>query len=92
MKIYATFWLKFSASTPSDLQIWQELGEGSGHCSSKRGIANESDLIVKLGVNCSREMDISLHNSRGRFVDFKSSVCASFLLSFEGFVMQKWLQ
>ena len=30
VKIYATFWLKLSASTPSDLQIWQELREGSG--------------------------------------------------------------
>ena len=28
VKIYAAFWLKLSASTPSDLQIWQELGEG----------------------------------------------------------------
>ena len=30
VKISATFWLTLSASTPSDLQIWQELGEGSG--------------------------------------------------------------
>ena len=35
VKIYATFWLIFSASTPSDLQIWQELREGLGHCLSK---------------------------------------------------------
>ena len=63
VKIYAMFWLKFSAFTPSDLQIWQEMGEGSGHCLSKRRIANESDLIVKLRLNCSREVDISLHNS-----------------------------
>ena len=63
MKIYATFWMKLPVSTPSDLQIWQELGEGSGHCLSKRRIANGSDLIAKVRVNCSREVDISLHNS-----------------------------
>ena len=52
-------------------------------------MANGSDLVVKLGVHWSREVDISLHNSGGRLIDFKLSVCASFLLSFEGFVMQK---
>ena len=34
-------------------------------------------------------MNIFLHNSGGRFIDFKLSVCAGFLLNFEGFVMQK---
>ena len=52
-----------SAFCGKDLQIWQELGEGSGHCLSKRRIANGSNLIVKVRMNCSREVDISLHNS-----------------------------
>ena len=39
VKIYATFWLIFSASTLSDLQSLQELGEGLGHCYRKRRIA-----------------------------------------------------
>ena len=30
VKIYATFWLILSASTPSDLQLLQELGDGLG--------------------------------------------------------------
>ena len=29
----------------------------------ERRIANGSDLVVRLGVDCSREMDISLQNS-----------------------------
>ena len=45
VKIYATFWLIFSASTPSDLlQSLQELGEGLGHCLSKKAHSNGSDL------------------------------------------------
>ena len=36
MKIYATFWLILSASTPSDLQLLQALGEGLAHCLSKK--------------------------------------------------------
>ena len=63
VKIYATFWLIFSAATPSDLQSLQELGEGLGHCLSKKAHSNESDLVVKLGVNCSRDVDIYLENS-----------------------------
>ena len=63
MKIYATFWLIFSASTPSDLQSLQELGEGLGHCLSKKAHSNGSDLVVNLGVDCSRDVDIYLENS-----------------------------
>ena len=37
VKIYATFWLIFSAATPSDLQSLQELGEGN--CLSKKAQA-----------------------------------------------------
>ena len=92
MKIYATFWLIFSASTPSDLQSLQELGEGLGHCLSKKAHSNGSDLVVNLGVDCSRDVDIYLENSLGRFIGFKLSVCARHLLSFVGFVTQKWLQ
>ena len=42
VKIYATFWLIFLASTPSDLQLLQELGEGLGHCISKKTHSNWS--------------------------------------------------
>ena len=63
VKIYATFWLIFSASTPLDLQLLQELGEGLGHYLSKTVHGNASDLVVKLGVDCSREVDICLQNS-----------------------------
>ena len=52
-----------SASTPSDLQSLQELGEGLGHCLSKKAHSNGSDLVVKLAVDCSREVDICLQNS-----------------------------
>ena len=62
VKIYAAFWLIFSASTPSDLQLLQELGEGLGHCLSKRAHSNGSDLVVKFGVDCSREVDTCLQN------------------------------
>ena len=34
MKIYSTFWLILSASTPEDLQLLQGLGERLGHCLS----------------------------------------------------------
>ena len=47
------------------------------------------------GVDCSREVDICLRNSRGRFIDLELSVCgvcAHLLLSFVGFSRQKWLQ
>ena len=44
VKMYATFWLIFSAFTPSDLQSLQELGEGLGHCLSKKAHSNGSDL------------------------------------------------
>ena len=44
---------------------------------------------MKLGVDCSREVDISLQNSRGRFIDLKLSVCARLLVSFAGFVYAK---
>ena len=65
VKIYATFWLILSASTPSDLQLLllQELGEGLGHCLSKRAHSNGSNLVVKFGVDCSREVDTCLQNS-----------------------------
>ena len=63
MKMYATFWLILSASTPSDLQLLQELGEGLWPCLSKMALSNGSDLVVKLGVDCSRAMDICLQNS-----------------------------
>ena len=63
VKIYATFWLIFSASTPSDSQSLQELGEGLGHCLSKQAHSNGSDLVVKLGGDCSREVDICLQIS-----------------------------
>ena len=63
MKIYATFWLILSASTPSDLQLLQELKEGLGHCLLKRAHSDGSDLVVKLVVDCNREVDICLQNS-----------------------------
>ena len=63
VKIYATFWLILSASTPSDLQLLQDLGEGLGHCLSKKAHSNGSNLVVKLKVDCSRELDICLQNS-----------------------------
>ena len=63
VKIYATFWLILSASTPSDLQLLQELAEGLRHCLSKNAHSNGSDLVVKFGVDCSRELDIRLQNS-----------------------------
>ena len=62
MKIYATFWLILSASTPSDFRL-QGLGEGLGHFLSKKAHSNGSDLVVKLGVDCNREVDIYLQNS-----------------------------
>ena len=92
VKIYATFWLILSASFPSDLQFLQELGEGLGHCLSKKAHSHGSDLVVQLGVDCSRDVDICLQNSRGRFIDFKLSVCVRLLLNFAGFVARKWLQ
>ena len=55
--------LVLSASTPSDLQLLPELGEGLGHCLSKKAHSNGSDLVVKFGVDCSREVDICLQNS-----------------------------
>ena len=61
VKIYATFWLIFSASTPSDLQSLQELGEG--HCLSKKAHSNGSDLVAQLGGNCSNVVDNCLQNS-----------------------------
>ena len=57
MKIYATFWLIFSAATPSDLQSLQEFGEG--HCLSKKAHSNGSDLVAQLGGNCSKVVDLS---------------------------------
>ena len=63
MKIYVKFWFILSASTPSDLQLLQEFGEGLGHCLSKKAHSNVSDLMVKMGVDCSREVDICLQNS-----------------------------
>ena len=60
MKIYATFWLIFSAATPSDLQSLQELGEGY---LSKKVHSNGSDLVAQLGGDCSRVVDICLQNS-----------------------------
>ena len=63
VKTYATFWLIFSASTPSDLQSLQELGEGLGHCLSKKAHSNGSDLVVKLTGDYSRVVDICLENS-----------------------------
>ena len=51
------------ASTPSDLQLLQGLGEGLGHCLSKKAQSNRSDLEVKIGVDCNREADICLQNS-----------------------------
>ena len=61
VKIYATFWLIFSAATPSDFQSLQELGEG--HCLSKKAHSNGSDLVAQLGGDCSRVVDICLQNS-----------------------------
>ena len=55
--------LILSASTPSDLQLLQESGEGLGQCLSKKAHSNGSDLMVKLGVDCSRELDIGLQSS-----------------------------
>ena len=49
-------------------------------------------FVVQLGVDCSRDVDICLENSLGRFIDFKLSVWARPLLNFEGFVTQKWLE
>ena len=63
MKIYATFWLIFSAFNPPDLQALQELGEGLGHSLSKKAHSNGSDLVVKLGEDCSKDVDICLENS-----------------------------
>ena len=63
VKIFATFWLILPVSTTLDLQLLQELGEGLGHCLLKKAHRNGNDLVVKLGVDCSREMDICLHNS-----------------------------
>ena len=48
--------------------------------------------MVKLAVDCNREVNICHQNSWGRFIDFKLSVCPRFLIRFVGFVMQKWLQ
>ena len=46
------------------LAILQELGnEGLGHCLSKKAHSNGSDLVVKLGVDCSTEVAICLENS-----------------------------
>ena len=61
VKIYAIFWLIFSAATPSDLQSLQELGEG--HCLSRKAHSNGSDLVAQLGGDCSRVVDICLENS-----------------------------
>ena len=55
--------------TPSDMQLLQELGERSGHRLSKRAHSNGNDLVVNLGVDCSREVDICLQNRRSRFID-----------------------
>ena len=63
VKIYATFRLILSASTPSDLQLLQELREGLRHCLSKKAHSNGSDLVVKLEVDCRREVDFCLQNS-----------------------------
>ena len=63
VKIDATFCLILSTSTPSDLQILQELGEGLGQCLSKKAYSNGNDLEMKLGMDCSRELDICLQNS-----------------------------
>ena len=60
VKTYATFWWILSTS---DLQLLQELGEGLGHCLSKKAHSNGSDLVVKFGVDCSKEVDICLQNS-----------------------------
>ena len=56
-------WLILLAAFPSDFQLLQELGEGLGHCLSKKVHSNGSDLVVKLGVDCNREVDIFLQNS-----------------------------
>ena len=61
VKIYATFWLIFSAATPSDLQSLQELGEG--YCLSKKPHSKGSDLVAQLGGDCSRVVDICLEDS-----------------------------
>ena len=63
VKIYATFWLILSASTPSDLHLLQKLGEGLGHCLLKMAHSNGSDLAVKLRVGCCRVVNICLQNS-----------------------------
>ena len=54
--------------------------------------ANLSDLVLKLAVNCSIEVAICHQNSWGKFMHFKSPVCARLLLCFVGFITQKWPQ
>ena len=66
--------------------IWRRIG---ALVYRKRRTANGSDLVVKLEVQCNREVDISLQNSLGRFIDLKLSVYGRLLLSFVGFVTQK---
>ena len=61
VKIYATFWLIFSAATPSDLQSLQELGDRQ--CLSKKAHSHGSNLVAQLGGDCSRVVDICLENS-----------------------------
>ena len=46
--------------------MWQEFGGGLGHCLSKRRIANGSDVVMKMGVDCNREVGFSVQNNRGR--------------------------
>ena len=61
VKIYASFWLIFSAATLSDLQSLQELGEG--HCLSKKAHSNGSDFVAQLRGDCSKVVDICHQNS-----------------------------
>ena len=61
---FPKFWFTKPVSTPTDLQLLQELGGGElVHCLSKKAHSNGSDLVLKLGVDCSREVDICLQNS-----------------------------
>ena len=45
------------------LAIIARVGRRIGECFSKKAHSNGSDLVVKLGVDCSREADICLQSS-----------------------------
>ena len=45
------------------VQSLQDLGEGLEHCLSKKAHSHGSDLMEKLGEDCSREVDICLQGS-----------------------------